>query len=95
MEQMWARLFALEGETLRTCEGEPFLADIPKLRQLTIVPLAAGEVMRMCETHGVWIVRHFTGPAAIGMRLVNARSRRRATFCSPVMPIEPAMTVKS
>ena len=30
-----------------------------------------------------------------GIRLVSARSRRRATFISPVMPIEPAMTVKS
>ena len=30
-----------------------------------------------------------------GRRLVSARSRRRATFSSPVMPIEPAMTVKS
>ena len=31
----------------------------------------------------------------IGMRLPSASSRRRATFSSPVMPIEPAMTVKS
>ena len=31
----------------------------------------------------------------IGMRLPRARSRRRATFSSPVMPIEPAITVKS
>jgi len=31
----------------------------------------------------------------IGIRLVNARSRSRATFCSPLMPIEPAITVKS
>ena len=30
-----------------------------------------------------------------GRRLVSASSRRRATFVSPVMPIEPAMTVKS
>ena len=30
-----------------------------------------------------------------GMRLPSASSRRRATFSSPVMPIEPAMTVKS
>ena len=30
-----------------------------------------------------------------GRRLVSARSRRRATLISPVMPIEPAMTVKS
>ncbi len=30
-----------------------------------------------------------------GMRLVNASSRRRPTFSSPVMPIEPAITVKS
>jgi len=30
-----------------------------------------------------------------GIRLVSARSRSRATFISPVMPIEPAMTVKS
>jgi hypothetical protein len=31
----------------------------------------------------------------MGMRLLSASSRRRATFISPVMPIEPAMTVKS
>ena len=31
----------------------------------------------------------------IGMRFWSARSRRRPTFSSPVMPIEPAMTVKS
>ena len=31
----------------------------------------------------------------IGMRLVSASSRSRATFSSPVMPIEPAITVKS
>ena len=31
----------------------------------------------------------------IGIRLVSASSRRRATLISPVMPIEPAMTVKS
>ena len=31
----------------------------------------------------------------IGMRFCSASSRRRATFSSPVMPIEPAMTVKS
>ena len=30
-----------------------------------------------------------------GRRLVSARSRRRATLISPVIPIEPAMTVKS
>ena len=30
-----------------------------------------------------------------GMRLVSASSRRRATLISPVMPIDPAMTVKS
>ena len=30
-----------------------------------------------------------------GMRFVSAISRRRVTFISPVMPIEPAMTVKS
>ena len=30
-----------------------------------------------------------------GIRLVSARSRSRATFISPVMPIEPAITVKS
>ncbi len=30
-----------------------------------------------------------------GIRLVSASSRRRATFSSPVMPIDPAMTVKS
>ncbi len=30
-----------------------------------------------------------------GIRLLSASSRRRATFCSPVMPIDPAMTVKS
>ena len=30
-----------------------------------------------------------------GIRFVSAMSRRRATFVSPVMPIEPAMTVKS
>ena len=31
----------------------------------------------------------------IGMRLVSASSRSRATFSSPVIPIEPAITVKS
>ncbi len=31
----------------------------------------------------------------IGIRLVSASSRSRATFVSPVIPIEPAMTVKS
>ena len=30
-----------------------------------------------------------------GIRLVSASSRRRVTFSSPVIPIEPAMTVKS
>jgi hypothetical protein len=30
-----------------------------------------------------------------GMRLVSASSRSRATFISPVIPIDPAMTVKS
>ena len=30
-----------------------------------------------------------------GIRFVSAISRSRATFISPVMPIEPAMTVKS
>ena len=30
-----------------------------------------------------------------GIRLVSASDRRRATLCSPVVPIEPAMTVKS
>ena len=30
-----------------------------------------------------------------GIRLVSARSRRRVTLISPVIPIEPAMTVKS
>jgi hypothetical protein len=30
-----------------------------------------------------------------GIRFVSARSRRRATFVSPVVPIDPAMTVKS
>jgi hypothetical protein len=30
-----------------------------------------------------------------GMRLLSASSRRRVTLISPVMPIEPAMTVKS
>ena len=30
-----------------------------------------------------------------GMRLLSASSRRRVTFSSPVMPIEPAITVKS
>ncbi len=30
-----------------------------------------------------------------GIRFVSASSRRRATLCSPVVPIEPAMTVKS
>ena len=30
-----------------------------------------------------------------GIRFVSASSRRRATFSSPVMPIDPAMTVKS
>ena len=30
-----------------------------------------------------------------GIRLVSASSRRRVTFSSPVMPIEPAITVKS
>ncbi len=30
-----------------------------------------------------------------GILLVSARSRRRPTFSSPVIPIEPAMTVKS
>ncbi len=31
----------------------------------------------------------------IGKRFCSAISRRRVTFSSPVMPIEPAMTVKS
>ena len=31
----------------------------------------------------------------IGMRCFSASSRRRATLTSPVMPIEPAITVKS
>ena len=31
----------------------------------------------------------------IGMRLPSASSRRRETLSSPVIPIEPAMTVKS
>jgi hypothetical protein len=31
----------------------------------------------------------------IGIRLVSAISRMRATLISPVMPIDPAMTVKS
>ncbi len=31
----------------------------------------------------------------IGMRFVSASSRSRATFSSPVIPIEPAITVKS
>ena len=31
----------------------------------------------------------------IGMRLPSASSRRRVTLSSPVMPIEPAITVKS
>ena len=31
----------------------------------------------------------------IGMRFPSARSRSRATFISPVIPIEPAITVKS
>ena len=30
-----------------------------------------------------------------GIRCVSASSRSRVTFCSPVIPIEPAMTVKS
>ncbi len=30
-----------------------------------------------------------------GMRLVSASSRRRVTLISPVIPIEPAITVKS
>ena len=30
-----------------------------------------------------------------GIRFVSAISRRRVTFISPVIPIEPAMTVKS
>jgi len=30
-----------------------------------------------------------------GIRLVSASSRRRPTFSSPVIPIEPAITVKS
>jgi hypothetical protein len=30
-----------------------------------------------------------------GIRFVSASSRRRATFSSPVRPIDPAMTVKS
>ena len=30
-----------------------------------------------------------------GIRLVSASSRSRATFSSPIIPIEPAMTVKS
>ena len=30
-----------------------------------------------------------------GIRLLSAISRRRATLSSPVMPIEPAITVKS
>jgi hypothetical protein len=30
-----------------------------------------------------------------GMRLVSASSRRRATLVSPVIPIDPAITVKS
>ena len=32
---------------------------------------------------------------SIGIRFVSASSRSRATFISPIMPIEPAMTVKS
>jgi hypothetical protein len=31
----------------------------------------------------------------MGTRWVSASSRRRATLSSPVIPIEPAMTVKS
>jgi hypothetical protein len=31
----------------------------------------------------------------IGIRLVNASSRTRETLSSPVIPIEPAMTVES
>ncbi len=31
----------------------------------------------------------------IGIRFWSASSRRRAIFISPVMPIEPAITVKS
>ena len=31
----------------------------------------------------------------IGIRLVSASSRSRATLSSPVMPIDPAITVKS
>ena len=31
----------------------------------------------------------------MGMRFWSASSRSRVTFSSPVMPIEPAMTVKS
>ena len=30
-----------------------------------------------------------------GIRFVSASSRRRVTFISPVIPIEPAITVKS
>ena len=30
-----------------------------------------------------------------GIRLLSASARRRLTFTSPVVPIEPAMTVKS
>ncbi len=30
-----------------------------------------------------------------GIRLLSASSRRRVTLSSPVMPIEPAITVKS
>ena len=30
-----------------------------------------------------------------GIRFVNASSRRRETFSSPVIPIDPAITVKS
>ena len=30
-----------------------------------------------------------------GIRFESASSRRRVTFSSPVIPIEPAMTVKS
>jgi hypothetical protein len=30
-----------------------------------------------------------------GIRFVRASARNRVTLCSPVVPIEPAMTVKS
>jgi L-alanine-DL-glutamate epimerase-like enolase superfamily enzyme len=94
---------------------EQFHQDIPKLRQMTTVPITAGEewgqrwdfntlvenhdldyiratlpnvggitemlkVMALCETHGVGIIPHFTGPLSTAA-LVNVLS----TYSPPVI----------